>query len=144
MPLAYRSLAASGGPGVVTGAAPQRERPPLFLAMRRGLAGRCPNCGGDKLFAGYLKQIDRCTACGEAYRHIRSDDAAPWLTVLVVGHLLAPIILSVESHADWPTWVSMVVWPAAALALTLAILPRAKGFLMSVIWGTRAPGSERD
>jgi len=128
----------------MTDDAPLRDRPALFRAMRRGLAGRCPNCGGDKLFATYLKPIDHCTACGEAYRHIRSDDAAPWLTVLVVGHLLAPVILSVEAHADWPTWVSMVLWPSAALALTLAILPPAKGFLMSVIWATRAPGSERD
>jgi hypothetical protein len=38
----------------------------------------------------------------------------------------------------------MVVWPGLALALTAAVLPRAKGFLMSVIWSTRAPGSERD
>ena len=34
--------------------------------------------------------------------------------------------------------------PAVALGLTVAILPRAKGFLMGIIWATRAPGSERD
>ena len=120
------------------------DRPPLGVAMRRGLFGRCPNCGRARLFASYLKQIERCPACGEHYRHIRSDDAAPWLTVLVVGHLLVPIILTVEPYVTWPSWVSMTLWPALALGLALLVLPRAKGFLMSVIWATRSPGSERD
>ena len=120
------------------------DRPKLGVAMWRGLFGRCPNCGRARLFASYLKQIERCAACGEQYRHIRSDDAAPWLTVLVVGHLLIPIVLAVESSVDWPSWISMTLWPALALGLALLVLPRAKGFLMSVIWATRSPGSERD
>ena len=120
------------------------DRPALRVAMGRGLIGRCPNCGRARLFASYLKPIDRCAACGETYRHIRSDDAAPWLTVLVVGHLLVPIILAVESSVDWPSWIAMTLWPALALGLALLILPRAKGFLMSVIWATRSPGSERE
>lgn len=115
-----------------------------MLALRRGLFGRCPNCGRTRLFASYLKQVDRCASCDEAYRHIRSDDAAPWLTILVVGHLLAPVILSVEPQATWPLWISMTLWPASALALTLLVLPRAKGLLMSAIWSMRAPGSEKD
>ncbi len=121
-----------------------RERPALGTALRRGLIGRCPNCGQSRLFASYLKQVEACAACGEAYRHIRSDDAAPWLTILVVGHLLAPVILAMEMGTSWPNWVSMTVWPAAALAMTLALLPRAKGFLLSVIWAMRAQGSEPD
>jgi uncharacterized protein (DUF983 family) len=122
----------------------QEDRPALWLALRRGLLGRCPNCGHARLFASYLKQVDRCGACGETYQHIRSDDAAPWLTILVVGHVLAPIILSVEPHVAWPLWISMALWPALALGLTFLTLPRAKGFLMSAIWAMRAPGSERD
>jgi len=48
------------------------NRPPLWLAIRRGLACRCPNCGGGRLFASYLKQVDACAACGEPLGHIRS------------------------------------------------------------------------
>ena len=122
----------------------QQDRPALGIAMRRGFLGRCPNCGQARLFASYLKQVDRCAACGEAYRHIRSDDAAPWLTILVVGHLLAPFILWIEPGLTWPTWVSIALWCSATLALTFLVLPRAKGFLLSAIWAMRAPGSERD
>jgi uncharacterized protein (DUF983 family) len=38
----------------------------------------------------------------------------------------------------------MIFWPLIALALALVVLPRAKGLLMSIIWATRAPGSETD
>lgn len=122
----------------------RQERPGLAIALRRGAVGRCPNCGRGRLFAAYLRQVAACADCGEAYRHIRSDDAAPWLTILVVGHLLVPVILTVEKQTAWPGWVSMTLWPALAVGATLAILPRAKGFLMSMIWALRAPGSERD
>lgn len=122
----------------------QLTRPGLGTVMGRTLIGRCPRCGLGKLFASYLKPIDRCSVCGEPYGHIRSDDAAPWLTILVVGHVTVPIVFAVEGHTAWPTVVSMVVWPLFALGLALALLPRAKGMLMGVLWFTRAPGSERD
>lgn len=123
---------------------PQIARPRLGVALRRGLLGRCPNCGSGWLFSSYLKPVEGCAVCGEAYGHIRSDDAAPWLTILVVGHVAVPIILAVEGRTHWPTWVSLTAWLPFVFVLTLAFLPRAKGFLMAVLWFTRAPGSERD
>ncbi len=122
----------------------ESDRPPLGDAMWRGLRGLCPACGQSKLFARYLKQVEACPACHEPLGHVRSDDAAPWLTILVVGHIVVPLMLSVERVTQWPDWVAMIVWPLVALGLTLVILPRAKGLLLSVIWATRAPGSERD
>lgn len=114
----------------------------LGVVVGRALLGRCPSCGEGRLFASYLKQVDRCAACEEPYGHIRSDDAAPWLTILVVGHLLAPFVVALELRATWPSWVSMTLWPLLALALSLAILPRAKALFLAVIWRTRGPGSE--
>ena len=117
-------------------------RPPLGTALWRGLKGRCPACGKGRLFARYLKPVSNCAACGEALGHVRSDDAAPWLTILVVGHIVVPLMLAVERASQWPEWVAMIVWPLVALILTVVLLPRAKGTLMGVIWATRAPGSE--
>jgi uncharacterized protein (DUF983 family) len=122
----------------------EASRRRLGEAIWRGLRGLCPACGDAKLFARFLKQVDCCPGCREPLGHLRSDDAAPWLTILVVGHIVVPLMLSVERVSAWPTWLAMTVWPAVALALTLAVLPRAKGVLLSVIWATRAPGSERD
>jgi len=120
-------------------------RPPLGTAMGRGLRGYCPACGKGRLFARYLKQVEACPDCREPLGHLRSDDAAPWLTILVVGHIVVPLMLAVERDSPWPAdWVAMIFSPLVALALTLTILPRAKGLLLGIIWVTRAPGSERD
>lgn len=121
-----------------------RARPELGTAIRRALLGKCPNCGQAKLFASYLKQVEHCPVCCEPYGHIRSDDAAPWLTILVVGHIVVPLLLAVETRVSWPDWVSMTLWPALALALVAVVLPRAKALFLSVIWATGAPGSKRD
>jgi uncharacterized protein (DUF983 family) len=128
----------------LTDAKQPSDRPPLGVSIRRALVGRCPNCGQGKLFVSYLKQVDRCAVCGEEFGHIRSDDAAPWLTILVVGHIAVPIALAVESRTSLPNWVSMTIWPLLAACMALVVLPRAKGLLLSVIWRTRSPGSERD
>lgn len=119
-------------------------RASLGQAMWRGLRGRCPACGEGHLFARYLKPVPGCSVCNEPLGHIRSDDAAPWLTILVVGHIVVPLMLAVERVSQWPEWVAMIVWPLVALALTLAVLPRSKGLLLSIIWATRAPGSETE
>lgn len=114
-----------------------------WTQMWRGALGRCPNCGKGRLFAGYLKQVDRCAVCGEAWGHIRADDGPAWLTILVVGHVIVGLLLSVEPYVDWPQWVSMTLWPILALAMTLLGLPRAKGVFIALIWRHKMPGSER-
>ena len=74
------------------------SRPSTLVALFRGALGRCPRCGRGPLLHRYLKMVDRCPACGEPYGHFRTDDAAPWLTILVVGHLTVPVILIVEDE----------------------------------------------
>ena len=49
---------------------------PTTQAMLRGAMGRCPACGGGKLFRAFLKVADHCPACNEALHHQRADDAA--------------------------------------------------------------------
>ena len=122
----------------------ESARPAVGEAIWRGLRGRCPSCGKARLFASFLKQVACCPVCHEPLGHLRSDDAAPWLTILVVGHIAVPTILAAERYSPWPTWFAMTVWPLFALGLTLVVLPRSKGVLLSIIWATRAPGSERD
>jgi len=112
----------------------------VWPSIRRAVCGRCPRCGEGRLFRSYLKQVDTCAFCGEAFGHIRADDGPPWLTILVVGHLVVPLALYAEKHADWPLWVSMAVWPGLALGLSLALLPRAKGVFLGMLWATGAPG----
>jgi len=115
----------------------------FWQIVGRGIKGRCPQCGEGKLFSRYLKQVECCTACGEAFGHIRADDGPAWLTILLVGHILSVILLGFVAGNDWPVAVSMVVWPAFALVLALLILPRAKGAFIAAIWRMNCSGAER-
>ncbi|WP_042442813.1 DUF983 domain-containing protein [Azospirillum sp. B510] len=118
--------------------------PSKFLASVRGLIGCCPNCGRGRLLRNFLKPVDRCSVCGEAYGHLRADDAPPWMTILIVGHIVIPALLAVEQTYEPPTWVHLTVWPVLTLVLTLILLPRCKGLVLGLLWSTGAQGSERD
>ncbi|MES2983589.1 MAG: DUF983 domain-containing protein [Pseudomonadota bacterium] len=104
------------------------------LVMLRGMVGRCPHCGKGKLFARYLKQVDACAACGESYAHINADDGPAWLTIVIVGHVLASVLLFVIPDSTWPDWLSMVVWLSVAVAMSLLLLPPAKGLFIGALW----------
>ena len=117
---------------------------PRQTAILRGIRGRCPNCGEGRLLHHYLKVVDHCPVCGEAYGHLRADDAAPWMTILITGHIVVPMALMVESRFDPPLWLQMSVWPAAIVAVALALLPRCKGIVLALLWSMKAEGSEKD
>jgi uncharacterized protein (DUF983 family) len=110
-------------------------------ASRRAILGKCPCCGEGRLFRSYLKQVDNCSVCGEAFGAIRADDAAPWLTIIIVGHLFLPLMLYFETGTSVPAWVAACGWSAFFIGLSLAILPRAKGLFIAILWQTKAaPG----
>ena len=122
--------------------APKHADVPLALAMRRGFLGRCPSCGRTPLFQNYLKQVQCCSSCGAQFGSIRADDAAPWLTLIVVGHLFLPLIFFVNLGAFLPFWLGVASWAAFFSGVALAFLPRAQGLFIGVLWITQAPGSE--
>lgn len=92
--------------------------------------------------ASYLKPVECCANCNEPFGHIRADDAAPWLTMFIVGIVVGALTLGFERHPLWPDWVAMILWPAVALAMALLILPRAKALFIGLIWASRSLGSE--
>ncbi len=113
----------------------------LGLAMRRGFTGRCPNCGKGRLFRAYLKVVDACAVCGEDLHHQRADDAPPYITMLVVGHVVVGGVLAAEElwpHS--PMWLGAIVWSLLALVLSLVLLPRVKGALVGYQWALRMHG----
>ena len=118
------------------------NEPDFKTAARRAILGRCPCCGEGKLFRAYLKQVEACSACGEKFGAIRADDAAPWLTIIIVGHIFVPLMLMAVAMTTMPAWASAVLWSCIFVLLSLAILPRAKGLFIAILWMTGAPGSK--
>ena len=112
-------------------------------AILRGALGRCPNCGQGRILHRYLKVVDKCSACGEAYGHFRADDAPPWLTILIVGHITIPIILALEQTLQLTMWVELAIYLPLITLLTLVVLPRCKGVILALLWAMKAEGSEK-
>lgn len=113
---------------------------PLLRALTRGFAGRCPECGSGRLFRAFLKIADRCPQCGCELHHHRADDAPPYFVILIVGHIVVPLVLTVEVALRPPLWVHMALWVPATLVLALLLLPRVKGAIVGLQWALRMHG----
>jgi uncharacterized protein (DUF983 family) len=114
---------------------------PAATSMRRGLFGRCPRCGEGRIYRAYLKVAEHCTVCGEPLHHHRADDAPPYLTILIVGHIVVGLMLLVETlKDDAPLWIHMAVWPTLAVLLSLWLLPLIKGALIGYQWALKMHG----
>lgn len=122
---------------------PSKPKRNVFAALRRGLACRCPCCGEGRLFRAYLKVKDRCPVCETELFHHRADDAPPYVTILVVAHVVGALMLAADEFApNLPIVYDVLIWPALTLGLCLALLPPFKGALIAVQWALRMHGFE--
>jgi uncharacterized protein (DUF983 family) len=124
------------GSGVVTAT----DERPLKPALWRGWRRRCPCCGAGPLLQGYLTVRDRCIVCGEDLHHQRADDGPAYLTILVVGHLMAPLLLWTFTTFRPEPLVMGTVFGVGCVALSLWLLPRIKGALVALQWAKRMHG----
>jgi uncharacterized protein (DUF983 family) len=106
----------------------------VFQAMRRGFRGRCPACGEGRLFRSFLKVDESCPACGEELHHHRADDFPAYLVIVIVGHIVVPLVLAVETHVAPPYWIHLALWLPLTLGLSLALLQPIKGTVVAVQW----------
>jgi uncharacterized protein (DUF983 family) len=121
--------------------------PPAFDAPRRigaamwtGAKCRCPACGRGKLYRGYLKVVDACSSCGTELHHQRADDAPPYFTMFIVGHIVIGGLLAVEKKFAPDTMTQLLIWLPLACILSLALLPVIKGALIGQQWALRLHG----
>ena len=94
------------------------------------------------MFAKFLKVSDSCGACGEELHHHRADDAPPYFTMFIVGHIVVPLVLVVEKLWQPPLPIHFVVWTAVTLALTFALMPAVKGAIVGLQWALKMHGFE--
>ncbi len=112
-----------------------------WLAVKRGFMGKCPHCGEGRMFRAYLKVSDACPGCGEELHHQRADDAPPYMTIFVVGHIIgAGILFMEERDFGVPDWLQGTGWALLTLILCLWLLPRMKGALVGWQWSLRMHG----
>ena len=101
--------------------------PPLLTAIGRGLRGRCPACGKGRIFKGFLKVVGACDSCGAPLGLARADDAPPYFTILVVGHIVIPLMFLLDRAQEPPMWVMWAIFPALTLVLAVGLIQPIKG-----------------
>lgn len=124
---------------------PTRKPPrPVWRSILRGAACKCPSCGKGPLFSGFLSTEPVCSACGEELHHQRADDAPPYFTITIVGHIIIPGMLIVEMLYRPELWVHMALWVPLTLILSFALMRPVKGALIGLQWALYMHGFDPD
>lgn len=132
--------ATSDRPATWTPGTAARAKRNVWQAMARGFRGRCPKCGEGKLFQAFLKVADDCPACGQDFTHHRADDLPAYLVIVIVGHIVVPLALWIETNFAPPVAVQLAIYLPLTLVAALALLQPVKGAVVGLQWGFRMHG----
>ncbi len=120
--------------------APDRD---VRTSLLRGWRRSCPSCGSGPMMDGYLTVRKDCAVCGEELHHHRADDGPAWATILIAGHLMAPLMLFVFELWRPEGWIMAVGFSTVFTLLSLYLLPRLKGAFVGFQWAKRMHGFGR-
>lgn len=107
--------------------------PPLLTAVGRGIIGRCPACGQTRAFRGYLAVVPACLACGAPLGAVRADDAPPYFTIFIAGHIIIPLLFWTDRAYEPPIWLMSAIFLPLTLILCLALLRPVKGATLGLM-----------
>ncbi|MFL6826438.1 MAG: DUF983 domain-containing protein [Bradyrhizobium sp.] len=120
-----------------TGPAEKRD---LWTALKRGLRCRCPRCGEGKLFRAFLKVDDHCAVCALDFTPHRADDLPAYLVIVIVGHIVVPLALMIETNYSPPVALQLSIYLPITLIASLLLLQPVKGAVVGVQWALRMHG----
>ena len=116
------------------------EKRDVWTAMKRGFRGRCPRCDEGKLFRAFLKVDNNCSVCDLDFTPHRADDLPAYLVIVIVGHLLVPVILWIETDYSPPVWLQLSIYLPFTVAASLLLLQPVKGVVVGMQWALRMHG----
>lgn len=116
---------------------------PAWPAIRRGWRRKCPACGSGPLMRSYLQVTPVCPVCREELHHQRADDGPAYLTILIVGHLMAPLLLIIYQTWRPDPLVLFTLFAVGCVTLSLYLLPRLKGAMVGYQWARYMNGFGR-
>ena len=120
-----------------TGVTDKRD---VWTAIKRGFRGRCPRFGEGKLFRAFLKVDNNCSVCGLDFTPHRADDLPAYLVIIIVGHIVVPTALLIETDYSPPVWLQLATYLPLTLVLSLALLQPVKGAVVGMQWALRMHG----
>src|ERR1700674_4404012 len=117
-----------------------KEKRDVWQAIKRGFRGRCPRCGEGKLFRAFLKVGNNCSACGQDFTPHRADDLPAYLVIVIVGHIVVPTVLWIETNYSPPVPLQLAIYLPFTLIASLLLLQPVKGAVVGVQWALRMHG----
>jgi uncharacterized protein (DUF983 family) len=113
-------------------------------AIKAGIGGKCPRCGGGRLFSGYLKTAPSCTNCGLDYTFIDTGDGPAVFIIMIVGFIVVGLALYTEVNFNPPLWLHFLMWIPLTLILSLSMLQRMKGLMIALQYKNKAAEGRLD
>lgn len=113
---------------------------PVKPALLRGWRRKCPCCGAGPMMEGFLKVRSKCVVCSTEMHHHRADDGPPYLTILIVGHIVGPLMLWFFVAFRPEPMVLLTLFSISSVAMSLYLLPRLKGAIVALQWANRMHG----
>ena len=95
------------------------------------LRGACPRCGKGRLFAGLLKVVPHCPACGLDLRGEDAGDGPAVFVILGLGALIMLLVFWVEFRFDPPWWVHVGLWVPITFGAGVWLLRLLKAWLIA-------------
>jgi uncharacterized protein (DUF983 family) len=120
-----------------TGIAEKRN---VWTAIKRGFRGRCPRCGEGRLFRAFLKVDNKCSVCALDFTPHRADDLPAYLVIIIVGHIVVPTALLIETNYSPPVWLQLAIYLPVTLLASLALLQPVKGAVVGMQWALHMHG----
>jgi uncharacterized protein (DUF983 family) len=130
----------SGHPIVWSRDSTSAEKRDVWNALKRGFRGRCPRCGEGRLFRAFLKVNDRCASCGQDFTAQRADDLPAYLVIVIVGHVVMPFSLLIETNYSPPVALQLALYLPLTFLASLALIQPVKGAVVGVQWALRMHG----
>src|SRR5580700_5977181 len=112
----------------------------VWTSMKRGFRGRCPRCGEGKLFRAFLKVDNNCSVCGLDFTPHRADDLPAYLVIVIVGHIVVPTALMIETNYSPPVALQLAIYLPLTLVFSLLLLQPVKGAVVGMQWALRMHG----
>src|SRR5262249_15451178 len=116
------------------------EKRDVWAALKRGFRGRCPRCGEGKLFRAFLKVDNACSVCGLDFTPHRADDLPAYLVIIIVGHIVVPLALMIETEYSPPVALQLAVYLPLTFVASLVLLQPVKGVVVALQWALRMHG----
>ena len=120
------------------------EKRDLWTAMKRGFRCRCPRCGEGKMFRAFLKTADSCSVCGLDFSPHRADDLPAYLVIVIVGHIVVPIALIIETNYSPSVALQLAIYLPVTLLMSLLLLQPVKGAVVGIQWALRMHGFDEN